>query len=176
MKIDATSKGRDLRGAVTLKDLMFLVLLVTLVPVAAFRGMALGMHHGAFGGVVGFGLGALAGVASWLAVIIMTEAISGIESSFWKRFRPYPPTCESGTCQGHGGYDACETPRNVREECGGISPVCWRCRCGYLYVGGSPGPRSGRWMRIGKDGKLHPYLKHRILGRWEPDHEQCEPV
>ncbi|WP_434384059.1 hypothetical protein [Melittangium boletus] len=118
----------------------------------------------------------LGGVAGGGGGILATSLLMGgllALGSFLEWWRPDYPRCRQGRC-GTGAYsyrgskepteaDRHFQERMLREDFG----LVVYCNCGDRYV---TDPRRRRFLRVEADGSLHPFRRHRPLGRaWLPD-------
>jgi hypothetical protein len=154
----------------TLNELLALLMIISFMIAGLLKGVKIGNEFGVIGAIIGAVVGSIAGLVAALALILLIVLIYRPYEAFWKWWRPYPPVCENGTCVGYEAYETMKTPDEVRVNASDISPVCYRCKCGNHYGGGTK-TLWNRWVRIMPDGTTRPYLKHRSFGRWKPDRE-----
>ena len=157
----SSRRRSSVRGAVTLRALLFLLLTL----LAALVGSRFGSQYGTLGAVSGMLVGAVVGCLAGLLAAFVLELFDG----FWSWWRPYPPVCENGTCVGPSSYESVMLPKEHVAAVAGLSPFGDRCKCGNLYTGGYAGGFRNRWVRILPDGTIRPYLKHVVFGRWRRD-------
>ena len=111
-------------------------------------GQMLGFTYGVLAGGVG---GVMAHFALWGGIVALLYLVE-----WW---RPGRPTCRQGCCHSQD-YSL---DRFVPED----SRWMVHCRCGDRYVEDAP---NRRFLRVEADGSLHPFRRHRPLGRaWLPD-------
>lgn len=156
-------------GEVTLIDLLVLWLVLLGAAGGFLVGKELGSDYGLLGKVIGGIVGPIAGVAAALVATLLIALISEPFDRFWRWWRPYLPVCEDGTCSGRDGYRPCEIPEDVCKTVKGLCSRGNRCKCGNVYATGYDYPMRNRWVRVLPDGKIRPYLKHGLFGRWRPD-------
>jgi hypothetical protein len=158
--------ARGIREAFTLVELEFLLFAFLCAVIGCSLGIKFGSSYGIQGKVIGGIVGSMAGVA---AVALATLIAVLVYDHIWRRWRPYPPVCENGTCMGLPNYKTTKIPEDVLATVKGLSSLGWRCTCGNVYAGGYAQGLQNRWVRVLPDAKIRPYLKHRMLGRWKPD-------
>lgn len=162
-------RRRRRAGEVNLTDLLLMILALVCSMTGVAWGIKFGSALGIWGAILGSGLGLMAGVAGAVLTVLAIAVASEPFDAFWRRWRPYPPTCENGTCTHRQDYCRTEIPEDVVARVRGLSRFGHRCRCGNVYGGGCDYPLLNRWIRVLPNGQVRPYLRHRILGRWIPD-------
>ncbi len=147
---------RNERGAVGLRDLMFLLFFCAGGLCAALWA---GKKFGAIGFLIGFPVGFLAALVACTvffdaALYLQGWCLLGI---------PWLPPCRNGTCKAgdrfvlSGDYE--RTGRIKKHE-------LFRCRCGTEYA------KTGRhFYEKLPDGTLKPYLVWRPFKGWHPDEQ-----
>lgn len=139
----------------------------------AIWGGKIGAEYGPLGILPGVVAGTMAwivcGIVLYVVFALLVTLICWPFSKFWRWWRPYPPVCENGTCKGFQSYEYYHIPDEMRADKQWIACLGLRCECGNIYVGGIGYGVLNRWFRLLPDGTIRPYLKHRVLGRWQPD-------
>ena len=123
------------RAIINVELLCFLLVIICAL-VGVFHGVNLGSSHGMLGRIIGGIGGFLVGVFAAVAAIFIVALINEPFERFWRWWRPYPPVCENGTCNGFRGYNLAEIPEDLLRRVKGLSHLGWRCKCGNIYAGG----------------------------------------
>lgn len=111
-----------------------------------------------FGGRHGWSAGVAGAVGGMIAPYALVKGLMWIES----KWLPAHPPCRSGRCSS-GDYLIKVDPR----EPGAFIHVC---KCGDTYKRVRTQPRgSERFVQLGEDGRIIPYLFHRPWRSWEPE-------
>jgi len=156
------------KGVTNLELLVFV-----LIAVCAWAGVVHGIKIGASYGTPGKWIGGIAGLITGVVAagvyVFVAALINEPFDRFWRWWRPYPPMCENGKCEGLRANETCKIPEDIIQKIKGISWLGWRCKCGNLCAGGFGYGMRNRWVRVLANGEIRPYLKHRSFGRWIPD-------
>src|SRR4051812_27709790 len=161
-------RRRAIRGQ-TAGELFFLLL----ITLSAIWGFSLGARLGSTYGILGKTISAVVGLIAGVVATVLAGFLAALAEEpldrFWRRWRPYPPVCENGTCAGRHDYETTKVPEETVAAVKGLSWLGYRCKCGNIYAGGYGYGMQNRWVRILPDGQIRPYLTHRVLGRWQID-------
>jgi hypothetical protein len=172
MKTDHQRRRRRSKGGADF-ELMVVVLALLGGVAGFFYGLDFGWHYGVFVGLAGGVLGAVVGLlGTLLAMFLLVLVLSPLDTlaeRFARWWRPYPPVCENGTCIGRDAYRRCEIPEEAVNRVRGLCRSGYRCKCGNVYATGYDYGMQRRFLRVLADGKLRPYLRFRIFGRWRAD-------
>ncbi len=141
--------------------------------VGFFYGQDFGSRYGVFVGLAGGVLGAVVGLlgtllAAFLLLLVLWPLDTLVErlARWW---RPYPPVCENGTCAAREAYTDCEIPQEVVKRVRGLCRTGYRCKCGNVYATGYDYGMQRRFLRVLPDGRIQPYVRFRVFGRWRAD-------
>jgi hypothetical protein len=156
-------------------DFEFMVVLLALLGavVGGVYGFDIGSRRGVLAGFAAGVLGAVVGLlGTLLAAFLLAFLLSPLDAlleRFARWWRPYPPACENGACAGRDAYQRCEIPEEVVKRVRGLCRSGYRCKCGNVYATGHDYGMQRRFLRVLPDGKIRPYLRFRIFGRWRAD-------
>ncbi|TWU07005.1 hypothetical protein CA54_54090 [Symmachiella macrocystis] len=150
-------------------DLLFVFLALVCSMCGFLFGLGLGSDYGILGKAVGCVLGLIIGGAASVLFMLCVAVVGDLLDRIWRRWRPYPPPCENGTCVHTSHFRSTEIPDEMVHSVAGLAKYGQRCRCGNLYAGGIAHGLQNRWVRVLPDGTIRAYLIHRPFGRWKPD-------
>ncbi|WP_339910966.1 hypothetical protein [Symmachiella dynata] len=150
-------------------DLLFALLAFVGAMCGVSIGLGLGSDFGILGKTVGGVLGLIVGVTASVLFGLFAAVVRDLLDRIWRRWRPYPPPCENGTCVHASHFRSTEIPDEIVHAVAGLAKYGQRCRCGNLYSSGIAHGLLNRWVRVLPDGTIRAYLIHRPFGRWEPD-------